>query len=170
MGFGDKNSQENVLSVVREIYFEKNEPICIEDIYLQTRRGGISDNEVAWILRKPLKNDSKIKLISGKIMPVFTTEELEKIEAEGSRNGINVNLGKIKNCIKHYFKKHNLYPKPKDISDTFYKLYGKPNMRNLERYVRKMGEEGKLERDENHRYYFEGANVKGSLKKFMVLL
>lgn len=140
---------EQVLEQIRNLYFRIKEPITIWILYATMRKEMSSDSVRRSLIYLKHADLVDFDLGTGKITPNLSDQEKSMLNGNGN---ICIDILRIKECIRIFKKREKISPKPNDIAMLFFEIFGVVNMESLTRYIRKLAEEGKLERDEENRY------------------
>lgn len=139
---------DEVLAVIREVYLKDKKPVLTDGVYYKFK-----GSEGLKFMLKYLEDRNLIRRgeVFGTWIPVFKPGELERIEEE---KRARVTLEKINYCITHFFKEHGAYPLSSEIRETFEKLYGVAEVKDIPRMCRKWATEDpvKLVRTADNRY------------------
>ena len=148
------NSFQQVLSAIRNYYARYRNPISIAHLNILMRPMKSKDVKKQVVY---LKQNNAIDFSYNDMMitPILSKEEVEYIEAKP----VGMDETKIKDCIKVFFIRNSTYPTSSNIIETFIKMFGIPNAKDPDRFVRELFEDGKLKRTDDNRYYFDGMNL-----------
>lgn len=141
---------DEIFATIRTIYERQRSPVEIWKIYKNIKeKPGEVRNQL-----KILHSQGKIMMDVGTlaITPILSDEEITIIE----NRKVYVTEDKIRECIRSFFRFNSEYPSSSEIADKFIEMYGKPEQKDIERYIRKLVEDGRLKRTEDFKYYFDG--------------
>lgn len=141
---------DEVLATIRTIYERQRSPVEIWKIYKNIKDKSASVRTQLKILH----SQGKIMIDVGTlaVTPLLSDEEIAII----SDKKVYVTEDKIRECIRSFFRFNSEYPSSSEIADKFIEMYGKPEQKDIERYIRKLVEDGRLKRTEDFKYYFDG--------------
>jgi sulfur relay (sulfurtransferase) DsrC/TusE family protein len=145
---------DEILATIREIYKTRKEALPIGMLWSKLRPTTKSDKDKIRFAVVYLKNKGLIdyNIETGYLNPIFTEEE--KTLAGDKKIYMTEEL--VRNCIRSFFRLNSEYPSSSEIVNKFIEMFGKPDNKDPDRYIRKLFEEGKLERDSNNKYFFKG--------------
>lgn len=156
-------NQDEIFATIRTIYERQRTPVEIWKIYKNIKE---KPSEVRNQL-KILHSQGKIRMDVGTlaITPVLSDEEITIIEDK--KNYLSEQ--RVRDCIRVFFREKSQYPTSSQIIQKFIEMIGVPAHKDPDRYIRKLFEDGKLKRDADNRYYFDGIESSNiGLRNFMV--
>ena len=144
------NKIDMILATIKEFYISRKEPVPVWVIHAKHKniKPQSVKSSIIYLMRH---GKVHFDYATGNCTPILTEEE--KAVVEDKR--IYVTEDKIRDCIRSFFRLNSEYPTSSDVENQFIKMFGKPEMKDIERYVRKLAEEGKLKRTEDFKYYFD---------------
>jgi len=148
------NSFQQVLSAIRNYYARYKQPISVFQVNRLMKNMKSKQIRDALIYLKK-NNAIKFSYESGLIEPILDEGEKKYIEAKP----VIMDEQKVRECIKAFFIRNSFLPTSSDIIATFIPMFGLPDAKDPDRFVRELFEKRKLQRTFDNRYYYDGMNL-----------